>query len=198
MADDGSFVSAFGSKGSGSNQFHNPTGVCATAESQVWVADSGNNRVLCFHARGAWTLLRQLNVAEIDVPLSNPLGVSMDAPGTHVLVCDTGNNRVHIFNVLSGVRVASISRGDSFELSEPISVCTTADLIFVSEWGAARVSVFRAAAPFEFVGALGGLRGNEEQSLEGVRCICFDDHQQHLLVADSKLHKIAEFRNLFS
>ena len=41
---DGSFVSSWGSVGSGQGQLHHPSGVCVSGGS-VFVSDSGNHRI---------------------------------------------------------------------------------------------------------------------------------------------------------
>jgi tripartite motif-containing protein 71 len=45
---DGSFITAWGSTGSGNGQFDNPTGIDLDSSNNVYVADSRNNRIQVF------------------------------------------------------------------------------------------------------------------------------------------------------
>jgi tripartite motif-containing protein 71 len=90
------FVRSWGTSGNGHGQFDDPVGIAVDAHSQVYVADSGNNRIEKFttdgdflHAWGTYgTGYGQFR---------NPEGVAVDAHG-HVYVADSGNNRIEKFS----------------------------------------------------------------------------------------------------
>lgn len=45
---DGSFLSMFGSLGTGAAEFDKPSGVCVTPDGYIVVVDFGNNRIMFF------------------------------------------------------------------------------------------------------------------------------------------------------
>jgi hypothetical protein len=51
---DGTYVSKFGSSGSGNGQFTNPTGIVVQADGDIWVADQGNDRLQKFDSGGVY------------------------------------------------------------------------------------------------------------------------------------------------
>ena len=83
-----------------------PNGVAVDAVDNVWVADSGNNRVLKFSAPAANNASATLALGQPNLTstafnisataLSNPIGVAIDAG--NVFVADSGNNRVLKYN----------------------------------------------------------------------------------------------------
>jgi hypothetical protein len=67
----------------------NPKDVFIDKQDHIYVADTGNSRIVEFDAEGKW--LRFLTVTES--PLNNPEGVFV-APGGDIYIADTGNKRV--------------------------------------------------------------------------------------------------------
>ncbi len=194
LAADGSFVSAFGGGGGGASRLANPSSVCTTRDGCVWVADAGNHRVVCFNACSQpWVPLLQLGGGGAGARInqfSNPFGIAhmqCDGDGdgngrSLVLVADTGNHRVQVFDAANGVFVRTLGSGDGSgdgastrRLCEPVSVCVSHSVVYVCEWGAARVAAF-ATADFRPLGTFGGGSGGggsaEEALLSGVRCLC--------------------------
>ena len=95
LARDGSFVTSWGSYGTGPGQFRNPEGVALDASGNVYVTDSVNNNVEKFTNAGvfvgSWNTWNKTNV------LRTPIGLSVNATG-FVYVADEGNQRVEIFS----------------------------------------------------------------------------------------------------
>ena len=74
-----------------SAQFHEPSGVAAGPTGELYVSDSGNNRICKVSSDGEVTTILGAGVA--GPRLNNPTGIAVDAHGT-VFVSDTGNNRI--------------------------------------------------------------------------------------------------------
>ena len=88
----GTFVTSYGSKGTGAGQFAVPTGIDVAADGTIWVADTQNNRVQRRDpATGGWTAYA---TAQGDtVGLKSPWGVTV-APNGQIWVADTGRDRL--------------------------------------------------------------------------------------------------------
>ena len=126
------FSSSFGSTGSGNGQFSGPNGVAVDQSSgDVYVADSGNNRIEKFGPSGAF-------IAEFgatgagDGQLSDPTAIAVDnsvSPAS-VYVMDSGNNRVEKFSA-AGAYVSQIdgtSGASSFGQLYGVAVGVTGDV----------------------------------------------------------------------
>jgi sugar lactone lactonase YvrE len=73
------FSFAFGEPGSGNGQFTNVAGITVDSETNIWVADSGNNRIQKFNSKGEY--LSQFNIK------CSPTGISNDTSGNLWIVC---------------------------------------------------------------------------------------------------------------
>lgn len=90
-----SYVTEWGTLGSGNGQFNQPTGVAVDAGGNVYVADMINNRIQKF--RGDGTYISQWGSAGTGAgQFKSPSGVTIDASG-NVYVADTGNTRIQKF-----------------------------------------------------------------------------------------------------
>ncbi|HEX5854671.1 MAG TPA: NHL repeat-containing protein, partial [Thermoanaerobaculia bacterium] len=83
---DGSFLLAFGARGSGPRQFNDPCGIAVGTSGLVFVADTWNGRVQVFDEKGGW-------LREWGGGFFGPRGIAVDSGGT-VFLADTGNGRV--------------------------------------------------------------------------------------------------------
>jgi len=91
------FVSNFGTSGSGNGQFKEPTGVAVNPlNGNLVVPDEGNNRVELFNEKGEYQ--SQFGVKGTgNGQLSQPRAAAVDLKG-NIWVLDSGNNRVQKFN----------------------------------------------------------------------------------------------------
>lgn len=90
------------------NVLFNPFGICIDTASNLFVADSGNNRVLRYpypqlsgmsadKVLGQATLTNVVNTCT-QTGLTNPYSVSVDSSGGRIFVADSGNNRTLVYN----------------------------------------------------------------------------------------------------
>jgi streptogramin lyase len=92
----GAFLTEWGSYGSGNGQFTVPAGIATDGSENVYVADSGSNRIQKFDANG--TLLTTWgSPGRGDGEFGGPSGVATD-PSGNVYVADGGNSRIQKFD----------------------------------------------------------------------------------------------------
>src|SRR5262252_2170381 len=89
------FITAWGSLGSGNGQFENPNCVATDAAGNVYVSDGANKRIQKFTSTGAY-LTQWGTYGSGNGQFSTPTGVATDAVG-NVYVGDWGNNRIQKF-----------------------------------------------------------------------------------------------------
>ncbi len=91
----------WGSYGTSDAGTFNAPSAIATDGTNVYIADTGNNRVQkCVGTTGSCTIWGSFGTQ--NGAFSGPRGIAYDASLTHIYVTDTGNNRVQVFNT-SGV-----------------------------------------------------------------------------------------------
>ncbi len=108
---DGFIVCTTGSTG---GTFSAPTGVCVDGNGNIYVADSGNNRIVMMSSifGSGWTTLGAVS-AGLPVAgtgtdaFTTPYAVCVDKLG-RIYVTDSGNNRIVMFNNISGAGWAAL------------------------------------------------------------------------------------------
>jgi RHS repeat-associated protein len=159
------YDSTFAEEGSGEGELSEPKGSAAVdAQGNVFLADSGSDRVQKFNDRGEY--VSQLSEADTQ-PLSDPRGVAVDAGG-NLFVLDTGNDRIVKYDA-EGQFAAVIGSSGSGEgqLSEPTGIAIDAEgSIWVVDSGNDRVVRFDYKGQYvgQF-GAQGSGKGKFEQPL---------------------------------
>ena len=91
----GSYITKWGTLGSGDGEFDGPIDVAVDGAGIVYVTDVGNSRIQMFTSSGAY-LARWGRTGSGNGEFYGPYGVAADASG-NVYVTDLGNNRVQKF-----------------------------------------------------------------------------------------------------
>ncbi len=150
--------------GSGNTEFNQPHGVAVDGAGNVYVADTGNNRILKLNSTGQY-LSQWGGLGTAAGFLSSPYGVAVDKAG-FVYVTETGNNRVQKFTS-NGVLVAQWgdsapsagSGSNDFNRPEGIAVDLWGN-VYVADCGNSRVQELNAAGGFhQNWGSLGSATG---------------------------------------
>jgi RHS repeat-associated protein len=86
----------FGKEGTAEGDLKKPAGVAVDSKGNVWVADTGNNRIEEFSATG--TFLKAYGKEGTgNVQFKEPKGIAVDKEG-YMFIADAGNNRIEILN----------------------------------------------------------------------------------------------------
>ncbi len=91
-------LAMFGGPGKGDGQFDKPTGIACNEYGDVYVADTGNDRVVRLFNNGKkLKFIRNIGGSGNDIGLfRGPTYVALDSAG-RLYVSDTGNNRIQVF-----------------------------------------------------------------------------------------------------
>jgi DNA-binding beta-propeller fold protein YncE len=124
-------LSSFGEFGSGVGQMRAPAQVAIGAEGDVYVADSGNDRVSVYSGGGAF--LRSFGEGRLD----EPQDIALDDDG-RAFVADSGNHRIAVFSS-TGAFLDSFGEAGEGELVDPTGVDVDASMfgatVFVADRG---------------------------------------------------------------
>ncbi len=95
----GTFITEWGSRGSGDGQFTTPSGIAVDSKGYVYVSDSAEfsgDRIQKFSSTGTF-VTKWGSSGTGDGQFSSPRGITIDSAGD-VLVADWGNNRIQKFS----------------------------------------------------------------------------------------------------
>jgi len=91
----GTYLSHWGSSGTGNGQFHSPAGIAVDAAGNVFVADRNNHRIQKFTSSGVY-LTQWGSLGSAQGQFDEPCDVAVDATG-NVYVADWQNHRIQKF-----------------------------------------------------------------------------------------------------
>lgn len=87
----------FGKYGSHKGEFINPIGIACDSKSQIYVCDRNNHRIQVFSSNGIW-LTDWGSRGALNTQFEYPEYLCV-SPINYLLVSDTGNNRIQVFNL---------------------------------------------------------------------------------------------------
>jgi DNA-binding beta-propeller fold protein YncE len=161
-----------GAYGAGNGMFVSPSGVAIDTNLNLFVADTGNHRVQKFlpddlTSPSTWSFAGWLGSSDPNVPtlgwqlfgssliseqeggFYNPYGVGISNDG-HLLVADTNNNRVQVFNSGSGqfinlIGAAGITSG---QYNQPLAVIFADEQVVIADSSNARIQISTIAGAY--------------------------------------------------
>ena len=181
------------------NAFVNP------ATHQLYVADTGNDRVQIFDA-GNFSLVATLGTSGAagsdKAHLNQPADAELDPSTNQILVADTGNQRVQIFDAASFAYVSTLgvtdaTGSDNTHFAQPVTAAfdPASNLVLVADAGANdRVQVFDAMT-YAYVLTLGtvGSGGPADTQFAGPQGIVSDPVHSRLFVGDGPNQRLQVF-----
>ena len=177
-------VHRWGTPGGGESEFNVPWGVAVDSNGNVYVVDTGNDRVQQFSATGGF--LRQWGTTDF----TNPYGIAIDGED-HVYVVDRMDNRVLKFDS-DGHSLTQWGHegGGEREFRAPIGIATDGSgHVYVADSGNGRIQKFDSDG-----GYLGqwGTTGSTEARLSYPHGVAVDSAGD-VYVADTSNDRIAKF-----
>src|SRR6185312_3924852 len=143
------YQSQFGTAGSGNGQFSAPLGIAMDSSNNIYVVDSGNNRVEKFNSAGVYQS-QFGSSGSGNGQFSAPRGITIDSSG-NIYVVDTNNNRVEEFNsagVYQSQFGSSGSGNGQFNNPHGITIDSSGN-IYVSDSNNNRVQKFNSAGVYQ-------------------------------------------------
>jgi DNA-binding beta-propeller fold protein YncE len=182
-------LSTFGSLGTGNGQLDYPYGVATDAAGNIYVADSGNNRIQKFNSDGTYVSSFGSYGTE-NGQFNAPRGIAIDADG-NIYVADTDNNRIQMFTS-TGTHVSSFGTGGTgngqFNIPTGIAIDATGN-IYVADTGNHRIQMFTSTGTH--VSSFGSV-GTGNGQFNTPRGIAIDVSGK-FVVADTMNHRIQLF-----
>jgi sugar lactone lactonase YvrE len=180
-----------GLSGTGNGEFNLPTGISIDPKGNIWVADTGNNRVQEFSETATFT--KTLGTAGTGAgQMMNPEGVAANAKG-EIWVSDTHNLRVELFNS-SGTFLKNVgTQGSGIgQIGEPEGLAIDASgNVWIADFGNDRVEEFNEKA--EFVRQFGNT-GTSAGQFNGPDSVAVDS-VGNVWVGDSGNDRLEQFNS---
>jgi sugar lactone lactonase YvrE len=185
-----SYSTSIGAEGSGKGQLKYPEGMAVDSAGNLYVADTENNRVEKFNAKGEF----QLEFGKKGTgngEFIRPAGVAIDPQG-NLWVTDAGNDRVQEFTPEGKYLFQFGSSGTEYgKFTEPWGIAIEPNgNIWVSDISFYRVEEFTSKG--EYIGAARGAPEGGEGPEIGPRGIALDG-EGHLYVCDAPHARVMEY-----
>ena len=166
--------STYGVSGLGNGQFNNPIGLAVGPGFNLYVVDSGNNRVQQFnYGSGSLSFVNQWGGSgTANGQFNNPTGIACDVNG-NLYVVDSGNDRIQMFNASGVYQTQWGNQGTgNGQFESPYSVGVAPDgSVYVSDSALNTIQQFTAGGAY--LAQLGG-PGPGNGLFTGVHGIAFD------------------------
>ena len=145
----GTYISQFGTAGSGDGQFQIPYDITIDTSGNLYVADTGNDRIQKFSANGQY--LSQFGTQGTgDGQFNQPFGIAIDTSG-NLYVADAFNNRIQKFSA-SGQYLSQFGTqgtGDG-QFNQPYGITAdTSGNLYVADTNNNRIQKFSADGTYQ-------------------------------------------------
>ena len=184
----GNTLESFGGFGSTDGKFNDPWGIAIDSDGSIFVADTFNHRIQKFDSNG--NFLFTWGVPGVSADPGNerntvffgPRAIVFDNNG-HLLVSDTGNKRVQVFdregNYLAQFGSTGINDG---QFNEPVGLAVDADgNVYIADTWNQRIQVFNSEYKFVRTWAVAVWQGMDQTEVQAV------DHKPFLAINGNTL-----------
>ena len=142
------FVAEWGALGSGDGQFSAPRGIAVDDSGNVYVADTGNNRIQKFDNNGNF-LLKWGSAGTENGQFNAPVDVAVDTAG-NIHVVELGNDRIQKFDPSGLLQLVWGTEGtSSSQFNAPNGIgADTLGFVYVADSGNNRIQKFNLGGGF--------------------------------------------------
>ena len=150
LASWGRFAKVTANEAAGWGAFYGPRGIDIGPDGNVYVTDTGNNRVQVFDAQGQF--LRVFGVAgDRDGQLREPVGIAVGANG-EVFIADTWHRRIQVFNSDGFfARAWDVPPWSSLRLDDRPQLAVIGDLVVATDPVYQRILVYDSSGELQQV-----------------------------------------------
>lgn len=139
---EGERIGQWGESGTGPGQLKRPSGIEIGTDGNVYIVDTGNDRVQKFDSEGGY-ILGWGSSGKGEGEFNRPWGITIDKEGC-VYIADWGNNRVQKFDS-EGKYLMCFQGNDSDggDLDHPANVAVDSEGdVYVTDWGNLRIQIY--------------------------------------------------------
>jgi len=188
------FISSFGSTGNSDGQFLRPAGITLDSSGNIYVVDSGNNRIQKFD--NTYKYITQWGSSgNGDGQFSNPTEMAIDSSG-NIYVVDNGNNRIQKFNS-AGVYITQwggTGSGDGQFLGPNGIAIDSSGNVYVVDMGNSRIEEFTSSGTYITQWNGSGISGGGFYFPMGIVI----DSAGNIYISDSNNYRILKFTSSMS
>jgi DNA-binding beta-propeller fold protein YncE len=186
-----------GTVGNGAMGLHSPTAVSVMPNGDLYVSDTGNNRVQYFPSGSSMGLTVAGNgiMGGSSTELYQPMGIYVDPLTRNVYVADNGNYRVQLWtiNATQGQTVVYSLTGPIYPVGVRLNVQGT---IYLSDWATFSILYSPLNSGYPILLAGSGSAGSDSGSFNNPYQIDLDASGEYLYVDDSGNHRIQQWQLL--
>lgn len=180
--------SEFGGFGKGYAQLYYPSGIAVSPFGEIFIADSGNDRIVKFREDGIF--LKSVGGFGVGMGFfDNPQDVAVDKD-RNLYVVDTGNNRIQKIDDFDRPVFTFGQRGNGpGEFLNPTGIAVNSNFIVVSDTGNDRIQLFDLKGNFRAAFGSSGDEPGEFRHPQGLTIT----PQGKIFVADTGNHRVQVF-----
>jgi hypothetical protein len=178
--------------GTGNGEFNSPQGIATDSSSNVFVADTNNNRIQKFSSTGTY-LAQWGSAGTNNGQFSLPQGIARDS-SNNIYVADTGNNRIQEFDSSNTFirKWGSAGTGDG-QFASPSGVAVdSSGNVYVADSGNNRIQKFSSTGTYLTQWGSAGT-GNGQFGVTTTLDVATGSHD-NVIVADTANNRIQKFR----
>jgi len=202
FTEDGEFIAAYGSYGTATGQFAVQQGLSIDANDRVYVADTYNNRIQVFNTYPSWEYTGSFGTYGVYVAanatsfqpeiMNHPRGVYVDKETGRIVVTDSSNNRVMVYNSFEDGFTFYQSQNGYLGMSLPTHAIMDNGLLIVLD-SHSRILKYNSILNNTNLFTEYGNYRNAAGVVSNAQSVCVNQNTGKVYVSDSFNHRIQMF-----